>query len=75
MKKTLALAAVTALTLSFGTAFAQLDGPSAPMSNDPDFVRTPAPVVQQPTTRHFQAGSSDVQPISPYNYGTLNSPG
>jgi hypothetical protein len=76
MKKTLALATLTALSLGIGSAMAQSNGPSAPMSNDTQ------------RTLVIQAGSADIPvtgtrgtpaygyhvTISPYDYGTLNTP-
>ena len=75
--KTLALAAVSALSIGVGAAMAQGGGPSMPT---PDYwYRHNQALIQaqQPQTR-IQAGSSDVQHgrVGAFpNYTTLTNPG
>jgi hypothetical protein len=75
--KTLALAAATAMSLGIGAAMAQ-DSPLMPTADDWSYqipVTRPAPAAVG-----LQSGSSDVEKpaattVSPYDYGTLNTPG
>jgi hypothetical protein len=78
--KSLILAAVTALSLGVGTAYAQSDG--ATYQGVPYWtLERQAQVLKQAEARNpnlIQSGSSDVQshrPALPFDYGTLANPG
>jgi hypothetical protein len=78
--RTLALAAITALSLGMGTAMAQSDGASAPNpSYGPGQQFFGAPAGR--TSGAIQSGSSDVDATRSanhgygYDYGTMADPG
>jgi hypothetical protein len=76
MKKTLALAALTALSLGIGSAMAQSNGPSAPMSNDSQrtlVIQAGSADIPVTSTRGMPAYDYHVT-IPAYDYGTLNTP-